>query len=184
MDLLQVGRNAVAFVFCVLLGTIIASFLPEGAWFTIVYMLITCHLFFGWLVMTKEHQTGLTLPIGLTILTHLVFLSFIVCLGIVRHYIPFFMWIRYVVPALAFFEVKWLLRSTEKKKEAEVSSAKAARAAAAVAAAASIDDYQEWLRYLARPNRPPRKPGMTVEEEYKQWLLERAKNRQATHRLR
>jgi len=55
-------------------------------------------------------------------------------------------------------------------------SAKAARAAAA-----SLDDYQEWFRYLAMPNRPPRKPGMTVEEGYRQWLLERAKSRIAVH---
>ncbi len=181
MDLLQVGRNAVAFVFCALLGTIIASFLPEGAWFTSAYMLITCHLFFGWLVMTKEHETGLPLPIGPTILTHLVFLALVVCLGTVGRHIPFFVWIRYFIPVLAFLEVKWILRSTKKMKEVEVSSENAARIAAAVAAAATIDDYQEWLRYLARPDRPPRRPGMTVEEEYKQWLVARAKNRLAAH---
>jgi len=180
MDLVQAGRNAVAFVFCVLLGTIVASFLPEGGWFTFAYLLITCHLFFGWLVMTKEHETGLALPLGPTILTHLVFLALIVCLGIGRHYIPFFVWIRYFVPALAFFEVKWIGLSSEKIKEVQASSEKAARIAAAVAASASIDDYQEWLRYLARPDRPPRMPGMTVQEEYKQWLLARSKSRFAT----
>jgi hypothetical protein len=121
----------------------------------------------------------------LTILTHLVFLALIVLLGIVGRHIPFFTWIRYFVPALAFFEVKWLLRSGMKKIEVQVHSEKAARAAAtvaaAVAAAATIDDYQEWLRYLAKPNRPPRMPGMTVEEEYKQWLLARARNRLTPH---
>jgi len=181
MDLLQAGRNAVAFVFCVLLGTIVASFLPEGGWFTLAYMLITCHLFFGWLVMTKEHETGLALPIGPTILAHLVFLALIVCLGICGRYIPLFAWIRYFVPALAFLEVKWIGRTSEKIKEVQALSEKAACIASAVAASASIDDYQEWLRYLARPDRPPRKPGMTVEEEYKQWLLARSKSRFATH---
>jgi hypothetical protein len=179
MDLMQASRNAVAFVFCVLLGYVIASFLPEGAWFSIAYMLIAGHLFFGWLVMTKEHETGLSLPIALTILTHLAFLAFVVCLGIVSRYIPFFMWIRYLVPALAYFEVKWLLRSGNRKIKEKAASEKAARAAVAVAV--SLDDYQEWLRYLAMPNRPPRMPGMTVEEEYRQWLLARAKSRIAAH---
>jgi hypothetical protein len=134
--------------------------------------------------MTKEHELGHTLPFASTILIHLVFLVLIVCTGMARNYIPLFNWIRFLVPALAYFEVRWVLRSGMKKKKVEASAEMAARTAAAVAAAASIDDYQEWLRYLAMPNRPPRRPGMTVEEEYKQWLLERAKNRYAAHSRR
>jgi hypothetical protein len=49
--------------------------------------------------------------------------------------------------------------------------------AKAVAATVTVDDYQEWLKYLAMPNRPPRKPGQTVQDEYKQWILARARSR-------
>ena len=184
MDLLQAGRNAVVFVFCALLGTIAASALPEGGWFTFAYILITSHLFFGWLVMSKEHELGRSLPVGPAILAHLVFLAFIIGLGLARRSIPFFIWLRYPVPALAYFEVKWILRVREKEQKVEASAQKAARAAAAVAAAVSIDDYQEWLRYMAMPNRPTRKPGLSVEEEYKLWLLARAKSRIAPQQKR
>lgn len=184
MDLLQVGRNAVAFIFSVLLGYILASFLPEGGWFTFAYMLITTHLFFGWLVISKEHETGSAMPTGPAILIHLAFLALIVCLGFGRNYIPLFKWIRYAVPASAYFEVRWLLRIRAREKEVQVSAEKNARVAAAVAAAVNVDDYQEWLSYLAKPDRPPRRPGMTVEEEYKEWLLARAKGRLPVHSKR
>lgn len=56
------------------------------------------------------------------------------------------------------------------KKEVRIADEKAA-----VATTATVDDYEEWLKYLAQPNRPPRKPGMSVQDEYKQWLLARAR---------
>jgi hypothetical protein len=61
------------------------------------------------------------------------------------------------------------------KKEVRVADEKAAAVADALAATATVDDYQEWLKYLALPNRPPRKPGVSVQDEYKQWLLARAR---------
>ena len=185
MNLLLAARNAVAFVFCTLLGYIASSFLPEGAWFIFAYVLITYHLFLVWLVMTAEYETGFTPPIGLTILTHPICLILVVFLGIELRHIPYFGLIRYVVPALGVFEIKWLFSRGKKKNEVAVSSEKAGAAAvtraAAVSAAATVDDYQYWLRYLAQPNRPPRVPGMSVQDEYKQWILVRAKNRLAAH---
>jgi hypothetical protein len=136
--------------------------------------------------MIAEHETGFSLPIGSTIVTHVACLAVVVCFALGRGHIPFFGWIRLFVPALAPFEVRWLFsgnknRKTDKpvpvsKQEAEK---KAALVASAVAAAATVDDYEEWLKYLAQPKRPPRKPGMTVQDEYKQWLLARARARVA-----
>ena len=185
MNLLLAIKNVVAFVFCTLAGYIVSSFLPEGAWFIFAYVLVTYHLFLVWLVMTAEFEAGFTPPIGSTILTHLICLILVVFIGIELRHIPYFGLIRYVVPALGVFEIKWLFDRGKKKKEVEVSSQKAAaaaaRAASAVTAAVTVDDYQEWLRYLAMPDRPPRKPGTTVEDEYKQWLLARARSRLAPH---
>ncbi len=67
----------------------------------------------------------------------------------------------------------------KRKQQVQESAHKADLVAAAVAAAATVDDYQEWLKYLAQPNRPPRKPGLSVQDEYKQWLVARAKSRVA-----
>lgn len=38
-------------------------------------------------------------------------------------------------------------------------------------------DDKEWLRYLGRPIRTYRKPGLTVKEEYEIWLRARVQNR-------
>lgn len=61
------------------------------------------------------------------------------------------------------------------KKEVRIADEKAA----VVAAAVTVDDYEEWLRYLAQPNRATRKPGLTVKDEYEQWLVERIGSRRA-----
>ena len=66
-----------------------------------------------------------------------------------------------------------------KKKTVPVSKQKTEAAAAAIAASVTVDDYQEWLKYLAQPGRPPRNPGVSVQDEYKQWLLARARSRMA-----
>lgn len=73
----------------------------------------------------------------------------------------------------------WLFKgqnAKEKEKSAvPVSKVKSDLVVAAVAASVTVDDYEEWLHYLAQPNRPPRKPGMSVQDEYKQWLMARAR---------
>jgi hypothetical protein len=127
--------------------------------------------------MIAEHETGFSLPIGSTIVTHLACLALVVCFALGRGHIPFFGWIRLFVPALAPFEVNWLFKGRIKNapKKVPVSKEKAEAVAAAIAATATVDDYQEWLKYLAQPSRPPRKPGMSVQDEYKQWLLARAR---------
>jgi hypothetical protein len=186
MSLLLATRNAVAFVFAALAGYIVSSFLPEGAWFILAYLLITYHLFLLWLVLSADYEKDLTPPIGSTILVHLLCLILVVFVGIGLRHVPFVGLIRYALPAVGIFEIKWLFDQRKKKKQIEISAEKAAadaaRAATAVAAAATVDDYQDWLRYLSKPDRPPRKPGMTVEEEYKQWLLARARGRLPVHR--
>jgi hypothetical protein len=47
-------------------------------------------------------------------------------------------------------------------------------------AEATAEDNEVWIRYLAQPNRPTRKPGLTVKDEYEQWLVARIGSRRAT----
>lgn len=173
------GKNLAAYLVCALIGFVIAFLLPTGWWSVFIYLLVTYHLYLGYHVLMAEHETGMSLPIFSTILTHVACVALVVCFALERGHIPFFGLIRYFVPALAPFEVKWLFSGNKAKKEVKVpvSKEKAAAAAAAIAATATADDYEEWLRYLARPDRPPRKPGMSVQDEYKQWLVARARAR-------
>jgi hypothetical protein len=159
-------------------------------WVPILIILVAYHIILAWLVLNAKHDTGLSLSIPATILTHLACLVLIVGLGSVIRHVPILRMVRYAIPALAPFERDWLFKarkgSKKKGKAIPVSKQEAAQKAAAVAnavaAAATIDDYEEWLKYLAQPNRPPRKPGLTVQDEYKQWLLARARAKVAPPR--
>jgi len=175
------GKNGAVYIVCALIGYGISALLPHGAWSVFAYLLITYHLYLGYHVMIAEHEAGFSLPIFSTIITHLACLTLVICFGLGRHHIPFYDMIRLLVPALAPFESEWLFKGQkhrkEKKKAVPVSKEKIEAAEAAVAATVTVDEYQEWLKYLATPNRPPRKPGQTVQDEYKQWILARARSR-------
>ena len=179
------GIDLFAFVVSNLIGFVAGLFfLPNFALSVFASILISFHLFLAWLVITAKHETGISLPIISTISTHLACLVLVVVIGFGRH-IPFFGFIRYCVPIIALFERNWLFKGRNKVK-ANVTQVpkgeaaeKAAAVASAVAASVTIDDYEEWLKYLARPNRPPRKPGLSVQDEYKQWLMARARAKAA-----
>jgi len=166
------------YVFCSILGYLAGYFLPI-AWFPYDSILISYHLFLGWLVIDADHKTGLSLPIFSTILTHLACITVVVFLGVGRHYIPFFWLVRYLIPALAPFEVTWLFGGGREKKAVSVTEAADAAARASAAAAATGEDYEEWLRYLAQRSPSSRKPGTTLKDEYEHWLVARAKSRTA-----
>jgi hypothetical protein len=154
-----------------------------GEWVPILIILVFYHIVLAWVVMNAKHDTGLSLSIPATIVTHLACLVIVVGLGSVIRQVPLLRLIRYAIPALAPFERDWLFKARKgsKKKDKVVTGSKqeaaqkAAAVANAVAAAATVDDYEEWLKYLAKPNRPPRKPGLSVQDEYKQWLVARAR---------
>jgi hypothetical protein len=156
--------------------------LPAGAWSTFVSILVSYHLFLIWLVITAEHKTGLSLPIGSTILTHLACLAVVVTLGIGRNVIPYFGLIRYFIPAMAPFECKWLFSANpaklaeEKKKEIPVAAVEKVDASKVLATATGAD-YEAWSQYLAHRDPRLRKPGMSIKEEYEQWMVARVKSR-------
>jgi hypothetical protein len=47
----------------------------------------------------------------------------------------------------------------------------------AVAAEATAEDHQEFVTYLRQKYRPFRKAGMTIEDEFKAWVADRASKR-------
>ena len=72
------GKNGVVFIVCSVIGFVIARYLFEGAWATFAYILISYHLFLAWLVITAERETGFSLPIFSTIITHLACLTVVI----------------------------------------------------------------------------------------------------------
>lgn len=189
---LLLSKNGPAFIISSLIGFVVARYLFEGAWATYAYILISYHLFLAWLVITAEHEKGFSLPIFSTIVTHLACLTIVVGVTVGRHYIPFFGLIRYFIPAMAPFERDWVFKGSKKtvesaEKKEPAKPAKPAKTAAAVhlvsvdtaLSEATLEDHDAWLRHLSQPNRPLKRAGLSVKEEYQQWLVARVSARQA-----
>jgi hypothetical protein len=189
------GKNTVVFLICSAIGYVVGRQLPADDWAIFTSILLSYHLFLGWLVLTAEHDAGFSMPIITTIVTHLACVALVVAFAMGRHAIPFFGLIRYLIPGLAPFERDWLFRADSSKKEKapavarttkSVSKADKAEAAAAAAAAraaivdsATGEDYEAWRQYLIHRDPASRKPGMSIKEEYEDWLVARVKGRDA-----
>jgi hypothetical protein len=195
------GKNTVAFLICSAIGFIVGRQLPAGDWSTYTSILLSYHLFLGWLVLTAEHEAGFSMPIVSTIITHLACVTLVVAFAVGRHAIPFFGVIRYLIPGLAPFERDWLFRGDSSKREdsskkektpaavpatkratkpdAAIDAVDAAAARAAIVDSATGEDYEAWRNYLINRNPRSRKPGMSIKEEYETWLIARVKNREA-----
>lgn len=167
------GKDVVAFMFSVVLGYLAGTFVPPGGWSVYVSILVSYHLFLAWLVITAEHEIGVSLPISSTILTHLACLALILPLGMGRHFVPFFGVLRYSIAALAIFERGWLFSgNAAKPKPQEIPIP-------TPVVSSTGEDYQEWLRYLAQQKSASFKPGTSLKAEYEQWVLARARSRNA-----
>jgi hypothetical protein len=165
------NRDIAAFVISGILGFLVGTLLPAGPWAVYVPILVSYHLFLAWLVITAEHETGVSLPIFSMIMTHLACMALIAFLGMTRHGIPLFGLLKYAVAGLAFFEHSWLFVKTTPK----VTAPPAPRPVVT----STAEDYQEWMRLLAqrRPSSMP--PGTSMKAEYEKWLLARAQSHAA-----
>jgi len=184
--------KSIVFLACAGLGYLIGHFFGDGPWVTYISMMVTYHLYLGFLLMTADHEAGLSMPVGQTILTHAACLAVIVGLGMGRHAIPFFSIIRLFVPGIAPFEVNWLFGGEQKKKVAleaaigatTVTAAKAVKsapvAAGPVAYTSTAVDYEAFLKLMHEGGkRPFRKPGISVKQEFELWAAAQAKERAA-----
>jgi hypothetical protein len=177
------SKHGAAFIVSSLIGFVLSRFLFEGPSATYAYILISYHLFLIWLVVTADHEAGFSLPILSTIVTHLACLVVVVGLTIGRHTIPFFGLIRYIIPAMAPFERYWLFKGSAKDEEKNHKKEPVKRTPAAVAiqpvsvdtalSEATLEDHDAWLRHLSQPDRPHKRAGLSVKEEYEQWLVAR-----------
>lgn len=170
------GADLVAFLVSAFLAFIVASLLPDGTWANYAFILIAYHLFLTWLVIDADRGKGLSLSIGSTILTHVACIVIIIPFGMGGSFIPLFSYFRVGVAALAVFERDWLFSGNRKMKEIPVSSEVKGDTSRA-SANATGEDYAAWSDYLAHRDPRLRKPGMSVKEEYEQWMVARVKSR-------
>jgi hypothetical protein len=175
-----------------ILGLLVFFWLmPNITLAVIAATLVSFHLFLAWLVITADHETGFSMPIGSTIFTHLscliiVFLcsALIIALSEAGFFLPFYLLmllrpVRYIlaicIPGIAIFERFWLFSGKVTKKEVLPFAAPIK----AVVAEATADDHAEWLQFVARQPRPFPRPGTTLQSEYERWMVARAKIKSA-----
>jgi hypothetical protein len=170
------GKDYVALVVCAVMGIFLASFLPDGPWTVYVPMLVSYHLFLGWMVATAEHEATVTMPLWETIVTHVCCVIVVVCFGKASqylHYIPFFASLRSVlrcsVAAMAIFERDWLFKGPSVKEVVVAPTS-------TTVMAATVDDFRDWQSYIAQQKPPFPGPGTTLKAEYERWLLARGKS--------
>lgn len=187
-----------AYLICDILGLFVFFWLMPNMYLAVmVSVFVSFNLFLAWLVVSTDHETGFSLPVVSSIVTHIAFLvivylcsALLLALSGATRVLPIYLWfflrpIRFVLglgaPGMAIYERYWLFSGGVKKKEVPLTVEQAAVAAetAAVADAATANDYDEWLQYVARQKPPFPKPGSSLKVEYERWLLARAKARAA-----
>ena len=166
------GKDLAVFMLACALGWLASSFMPPGAWAVYTSILVAYHLFLGWLVITAEGETGVSLPVTSTILTHVACVAIIFPLGMARHFVPFFGIVRYSIAGLAIFERGWLFSGKIRKSNVEQAQV------ATPAVTGTAKDYEEWLKYLAQRKQIVRAPG-SLKAEYEQWLIARRRSEQS-----
>jgi hypothetical protein len=166
-------QKAAAGIIITLFGYVIANYVLDGAWAVYVSMLLSYHLFLVYLVVTANHEKGMSLPIGSTIRTHLACLIVFIGMALGREHIPLFGLLRYLVPVLAPFEAEWLFSGGRKQEGEE------APAPQIPMPECTADDYDEFLKYLSQKNRAFGRPGRSVREEHVLWMADRVKKEAA-----
>ena len=167
------GKDLAVFMLACAFGWLASSFMPPGAWAVYTSILVAYHLFLVWLVITVEGETGVSLPVTSTILTHLACMAIIFPLGMARHFVPFFGIVRYGIAGLAIFERGWLFSGKISKPKVEEAQA------TTPAVTGTAKEYEEWLKYLAQRKQVARAPGSSLKAEYEQWLLARRRAEQS-----
>lgn len=167
------GEDFAAFAISALAGYAAGSLFPASEWAAYVSILVSYHLFLGWLVLNQS-GAGLSMPIWLAAPTHAA--CMVVALGPVgfaQHASLGFGLFRYGIAALAFFEAGWLFSREDKKpllsEIGEVPEPSTLRSTA--------EDEIAWIEYLSTRRPGQVRAGTSIREEREIWLRARMKKR-------
>jgi hypothetical protein len=104
---LRKGDGFALFGSC-LVGYLVGRIILDPNWSIQAYILISYHLFLGFLLATRGKENKHPVPVAAGIAIHLAFVAAIVGIGLLRHYIPYFSLVRYAIAGVAVFE-RWFL---------------------------------------------------------------------------
>ncbi len=147
-------------------GYVISRFIPDGPLAVFFPLIVSYHLLLAVLVVTAMQDKGHKLNPIPAALTHAAFFVLLLIGATAGAMVPYFEYLRFLLPALAYVELLVLFRG---KKVQSVERGDAASNSTA-------EDYEEFIHYMRSGNRPFAKAGHTVRDEFNSWLAHRAKN--------
>jgi hypothetical protein len=163
------------YLLCAGAGYLAEEYLPYTDASPYIALFVSYHLFLTYFVvravMKSEQKIGLSMPIPVAAITHLAFVGAMIGIVMGREYVPLFALLKFVVPSLAPFEVKWVFEGNKHS---------AAKPEPARMPSGTHEEYTEFLGYLKQSNRRFQLAGRTVQEEFGFWLKDRNRGRSET----
>jgi len=163
-----------AFAFVIHLSAVLQSQIQPDSLliFWVIYTLVVYHIVLVVKIMTQP-KSGMTMPLGQTILFHVACVGTSSSLSILRaEHVPFIWLIRLMLPGLAAFEAQWLFSGKLKVTRDEPKSATPVADSADRLVPTAIE-YEEFLAQVRAGKRPFRKRGRSLQEEAQCWLKDR-----------
>jgi hypothetical protein len=108
-------EDIVAFVMSGVLGYLVGASLSVYSWHGYVGALVAYHIFLGWLLFSADGRNRPVLSTVGTIVTHLACLAVVISLVSLRTHSVIWLYMRYGVALLAFFEKEWVFGGVAKK---------------------------------------------------------------------
>ena len=160
-----------------IIGLFISAYLLPGAAGAYVSILVAYHLFLAFLIYLADREKGLALSIPFTAAMHVAVLGLLVGIAYLRqNHFPLFGFISFFATALAPIESHFLYSG---------SGIVILRPDATANLPPLPDDYEPthddqeaFKEYLRQKERPFRKHGLSIDDEFRLWLAWRV-NRQA-----
>ncbi|HEY2859945.1 MAG TPA: hypothetical protein VGJ21_16100 [Terracidiphilus sp.] len=163
----------VAYLLCAGLGYLAETYLPYSDASPYIALMLSYHLFLCYLIVAAwiraEQKIGLSMPLPVALITHSAFIAAQVGIVMGRQYVPLFMLLKFLVPGLAPFEVKWVFEGStaHKSKSSEL----------APMPSGTHEEYSEFLVYLKQSNRKFLRADRSVHEEFAVWQKHHHKKR-------
>lgn len=158
------------YLLCAGAGYLAETYLPYSDASPYIALFVSYHLFLAYFVvravLKADQKIGLSMPIPVAFITHLAFVGAMIGIVMGREYVPLFALLKFVVPSLAPFEVKWVFEGNKHSAPKQESTP---------AVIGTHEEYTEFLGYLKQSNRRFQLAGRTVHEEFGFWLKDRNK---------
>lgn len=160
-------EDIVAFVMSGVIGYLVGSSLSAYSWNGYVGILVAYHIFLGWLLFSADGNNASVLSGIATLATHLACMALVLSLASFHSHSMIWLYLRYGIASLAFFEKEWVFSGVAKKAEKR----------SLPVMESTAGDYELWLEMRAQHKHPAFYVGGSPKTDFEAWVKSRAKLR-------